>query len=245
LNAPLVIVTGAGGGIGKATCHRLARDGFIVCAVDRDADSTAAVTRELGGSHCHAALDVTDLAAQQQLVEQLAAEHDLAGMVHLAAVLRRKADLDDITEDDWDAQIDTNLKATFFLNRAVARVLIDQGHGGSIVNFASQGWWSGGFGGSVVYAASKGGVVSMTRGLARTLAPHGVRVNVVAPGFVDTSMMRGGMSAEDLEESIEQVPLGRLATPEEIADTAAFLVGNDSRYMTGATLNVSGGQLMY
>ncbi len=85
----------------------------------------------------------------------------------------------------------------------------------------------------------------MSRGLARSLAPYGIRVNTVAPGFVDTAMMRGGLTDEQLQSSIDQVPLGRLASPEEVADTVSFLVGPDSRYVTGATLNVTGGQLMY
>jgi NAD(P)-dependent dehydrogenase (short-subunit alcohol dehydrogenase family) len=142
-------------------------------------------------------------------------------------------------------QLDTNLKAAFFLNRAVGSRLAEQGCGGSIVNLASQGWWTGGLGGSVVYAASKGGIVSMTRGLARTLATDNVRVNTVAPGFVDTSMMRSGLSAGQLAESVSQVPIGRLADPVEIAAAILFLLGPGSSYITGATLNVSGGQLMY
>jgi NAD(P)-dependent dehydrogenase (short-subunit alcohol dehydrogenase family) len=113
------------------------------------------------------------------------------------------------------------------------------------VNFTSQGWWTGGFGGSVVYAASKGGIVSMSRGLARTLAPHRIRVNTIAPGFVDTPMMCSDMTEAELQACVDQVPLGRMAEPDEVADIASFLIGSDSRYMTGATLNVTGGQLMY
>lgn len=247
MDGKTVIVTGAAGGIGAATCHRLARDGALVWAVDReDSVVQSLVAGLVGDGHRGSALDLTDLAAQTRFVHDVAASGGLVvGLVHLAAVLRRRASIDEVTEDDWDAQIDTNLKATFFLDRAVAQLLIRQGVGGSIVNFTSQGWWTGGFGGSVVYAASKGGIVSMSRGLARTLAPHQIRVNTVAPGFVDTAMMRGGLTDEQLQSSIDQVPLGRMAQPEEVADTVSFLVGTDSRYVTGATLNVTGGQLMY
>lgn len=242
-----VVVTGATGGIGAAVCHRLARDGFRVVAVDREQAALDLLVGKLAGSgHLARSLDLTDLAAHGHLLGELeAGSWRLAGLVHLAAVLRRRTSIYEVTEEDWDAQIDTNLKVTFFLNRAVAQLLTRQAAGGSIVNFTSQGWWTGGFGGSVVYAASKGGIVSMSRGLARTLAPQGIRVNTVAPGFVDTPMMRSGLTDAQLQASVEQVPWGRMAEPEEVADTVAFLIGRDSRYMTGATLNVTGGQLMY
>lgn len=242
-----VIVTGAAGGIGAATCRRLAADGLQVWAVDRDEAGVQATAASLAGAgHRATALDICSLPSLTGLTaEMTAAGIKLRGMVHLAAVLRRRDSIFDITEEDWDFQIDVNLKGTFFLNQAVARFLIEQGTGGSIVNFTSQGWWSGGFGGSVVYAASKGGIVSMSRGLARSLAPHGIRVNTIAPGFVDTDMMRSGLSEDQLAANVAQVPLGRLASPEEVADAAVFLVNPDSRYMTGATLNVTGGQLMY
>lgn len=242
-----VLVTGATGGIGRAVCARLAADGLAIAAVDLAAGPLTGLVGELGGDqHRSFPLDLSDIGSHADLVASLEElGRPLAGMVHLAAVLRRRASIDDITEEDWDVQIDTNLKATFFLDRAVAAMLVRQGLGGAIVNFTSQGWWTGGFGGSVVYAASKGGIVSMSRGLARTLAPHGIRVNTVAPGFVDTTMMRGGLTPEQLQASIDQVPLGRMAEPAEVADTVSFLMSKDSRYVTGATLNVTGGQLMY
>jgi NAD(P)-dependent dehydrogenase (short-subunit alcohol dehydrogenase family) len=150
-----------------------------------------------------------------------------------------------VSEEEWDAQLNVNLKATFFLNRAVARLLVAQKAGGAIVNFTSQAWWTGGFGGNIVYAASKGGVVSMSRNLARTLAPDGIRVNTIAPGFVETEMMLAGLGQDEVESFRKMVPLGRMATPAEIAGAVSFLLGTDSAYITGATLNVTGGQLMY
>jgi NAD(P)-dependent dehydrogenase (short-subunit alcohol dehydrogenase family) len=242
-----VVVTGATGGIGAAVCRRLARDGLQVVAVDRDAEPLERLVGDLtGAGHLARPVDLTDLAAHGELMREVEASgRRLVGLVYLAAVLRRRNSIFEVTEEDWDAQIDTNLKATFFFNRSIAELLTRQASGGSIVNFTSQGWWTGGFGGSVVYAASKGGIVSMSRGLARTLAPHAIRVNTVAPGFVDTPMMRSGLTDAQLQASVEQVPWGRMAEPEEVADTVSFLIGNDSRYMTGATLNVTGGQLMY
>jgi len=127
----------------------------------------------------------------------------------------------------------------------VVQVFRAQGGGGRIINFASQGWWTGGFGGSVVYNASKGAVVSMSRGLARSLAPEGITVNTVAPGAVDTPMMRSGMTDEGLADFVRMIPLGRMAEPSELAGAVLFLASEASRYVTGATINVSGGQLMY
>ena len=120
-------------------------------------------------------------------------------LAHCAAVLRRRFTIDEVTEEDWDFQIGVNLKATFFLNRTAATHLKEQGRGGRIVNFSSQGWWTGGFGGSVVYSASKGGVTSMSRGLARTYAKDGITVNVVSPGGVDTQMMTANQTEEQLQ----------------------------------------------
>lgn len=242
-----VLVTGATGGIGAAVCQRLATDGRQVWAIDLDKGALDGLITSLPGTgHRGTAANLRDLASHDEVMHEVEASGvDLLGLIHLAAVLRRRSSIEEVTEDDWDFQVDINLKATFFLNRAVARFLIRQGKGGSIVNFTSQGWWSGGFGGSVVYAATKGGIVSMSRGLARTMAPHQIRVNTIAPGFVDTSMMRGGLTEEQLAENVAQVPLGRLAAPDEIADAAVFLAGSDARYITGATLNITGGQLMY
>ncbi|HTW20938.1 MAG TPA: SDR family NAD(P)-dependent oxidoreductase [Mycobacteriales bacterium] len=244
---PSVIVTGAARGIGAATARRLADDGAAVIAVDRDADPLDAVVGALpGDGHRAWATDLRDLAGHDALVEAaLSAADRFLGLAHLAAVLRRRATVEEVSEEDWDLQIDVNLKATFFLNRAVATALVRQGQGGSIVNFTSQAWNTGGFGGAVVYATTKGGVVSMSRGLARTFAPHGVRVNTVAPGFVETEMMLGGLSEQQIEDFRQMVPLGRMAAVEELASTVSFLMGDDARYVTGATLNVTGGQLMY
>jgi NAD(P)-dependent dehydrogenase (short-subunit alcohol dehydrogenase family) len=197
------------------------------------------------GRHSAVAADIADLSGHDALVSRAqAAAGSLDVLAHVAAVIRR-SDLEEVTEEDWELQEAVNLRATFFLNRAVARVMRAQGRGGRIVNFASQGWWTGGFGGSVVYAATKGGVVSMTRGLARTYGPDGIRVNCVAPGAVDTPMLRDGMSEEALESFRAQIPLGRFAAPEELAGAVVFLASDHASYITGATLNVSGGQLMY
>jgi NAD(P)-dependent dehydrogenase (short-subunit alcohol dehydrogenase family) len=241
-------VTGAAGGIGREIAIQLAQAGARVAVVDLDQSACEAVVAATDEPSRHLAIgaDLRDLASHDAL---LGRARDAFGrldvLVCAAAVLRRRNTIDEITEEDWDAQFDINLKAVFFLNRAAARIFREAGRGGRIVNFSSQGWWSGGFGGSVVYSASKGGIVSMTRGLARTLAPDGITVNHVAPGAADTAMMRSGMTDEGLAKFVEMIPMGRMAEPGEVASTVVFLASDLAGYVTGATMNVSGGQLMY
>lgn len=243
-----VIVTGAGGGIGRAVVEGFASVGSRVLAVDLDQERVDDVVAGLAEPDRHVALgiDLTPLANHQKVLDTaLDAFRRVDVLTHLAAVLRRRHTIHDITEEDWDLQIDTNLKAAFFLNRTIAQQMQAQGDGGRIINFSSQGWWSGGFGGSVVYCASKGGMVSMSRGLARSLAPDGITVNTVAPGAVDTPMLRSGLTEEQLAEQVKPIPMGRMAQAEEMVSTVLYLASDQSRYVTGATINTSGGWLMY
>jgi NAD(P)-dependent dehydrogenase (short-subunit alcohol dehydrogenase family) len=240
-----VLVTGGAGGIGREVARAFASAGARVAVVDLDAERCQAVAAELDQPEQHRwfAADLADISAHEQLVADVERELGrLDVLAHLAAVLRRRATIEDVTEEDWDTQIDTNLKATFFLDRTVAAAFRRQGRGGRIINFTSQGWWTGGFGGSVVYAASKGGIVSLSRGMARSWAADGITVNTVAPGAADTEMMR---SQPNLEQFVSMIPLGRMAEPDEISGIVLFLASDHARYITGATVNVSGGQIMY
>jgi NAD(P)-dependent dehydrogenase (short-subunit alcohol dehydrogenase family) len=243
-----VVVTGGAGGIGREVAAAFASAGARVAVVDIDQASVEQVVAGLDSPERHLALsaDLADLSAQEALLRTVVDNFGRFDVLaHLAAVLRRRGSIDEVTEEDWDIQIDVNLKATFFLNRWAARMFREQGGGGRIINFTSQGWWTGGFGGSVVYSASKGGIVSMSRGLARTLAPDGITVNTVSPGAADTTMMRGGSSDEDLADFVRMIPLGRMAYPSELAGIVIFLASDHASFITGATVNVSGGQLMY
>lgn len=242
-----VICTGAAGGIGAAVARAFASVGARVMAVDLDQAAVDAVVADLEGEgHVAVGLDLSDLARHEELVTRAREElGSVRALAHMAAVLRRRSNVDEVTEEDWDVQLDVNLKASFFLMRAVARSMRDAGEGGRIIAFSSQGWWTGGFGGSVVYCASKGGIVSMCRGLARTYGPHGITVNTVAPGQVETPMLLTDLDPKVLESMRAQTPLGRIAAPEEMAGIVVFLASDHASYITGATLNLTGGFLMY
>lgn len=246
LEGNCVVVTGAAGGIGAPIARGFAEAGARVLLVDRPGAPLQELLASLSGSgHEVMEADLAAIARHHEIFERAESIAPFVAIVHCAAVLRRRASVAEVTEEDWDLQIDVNLKSTFFLNRAARDAFKAAGRAGSIVNFSSQGWWSGGFGGSVVYAASKGGVVSMTKGLARSFAPDNVRVNALSPGGVDTAMMWGGQSKEAMDKFIEMIPMGRLAAPEEMVGGAIFLASKASSYITGTVMNISGGQLMY
>ena len=242
-----VIVTGAAGGIGRAVAEAFATTGAKVMAVDLEAAAVDDVVAGLEGSgHVGQSADLRDLTGHAGLIARAQRElGDFYVLANLAAVLRRRGSASEVTEDDWDYQHDVNLKSAFFLGRAAADALVETGAGGRIVLFTSQAWWTGGYGGSVVYASTKGGVTSMCRGLARTYGPHGITVNAVSPGQATTSMLMTDLDPAVYESMKAATPLGYVAEPEEIAGPVVFLASDHARYITGATINVSGGFLMY
>jgi NAD(P)-dependent dehydrogenase (short-subunit alcohol dehydrogenase family) len=242
-----VVVTGATGGIGREVAKALASAGAKLMVVDLDASTCEELVEQLEGTgHHYRAVDLSQVGAHDELIASAQrCLGEVYGLVHLAAVLRRQPQVADVSENDWDFQVDTNLKATFFLCRAAAEAMVHQGGGGRLVTFTSQGWWTGGFGGSIVYNTTKGGIVTMTRGLARTHGKHNITVNAIAPGQVRTSMLLTDLDPRTLEAMTEATPLGRIAEPGEIAGLAVFLASRHAGFITGATINVTGGFLMY
>jgi NAD(P)-dependent dehydrogenase (short-subunit alcohol dehydrogenase family) len=240
LRGSRVLVTGAAGGIGAAVVAAFVEAGADVVAADV-ADRPAP-----DGARASLTTDLRDPATCAATVTS--AVGLLGGLdvvAHLAGVMRRRADLADVTEEDWDVQHDVNLKSSFFLLRAAAEHMTRQGSGGRLVAAASQGWWSGGYGGSAVYAATKGGLVSLCRGMARTYGPAGITVNTIAPGAIDTPMLTTDLSPGALDSVVAATPLGRIGTPGEVASAVLFLASARASFITAATLNVSGGWLAY
>lgn len=246
LQSRSVVVTGASGGIGAPIVESLVASGARVTAVDLGGDRLSQTLGHLDpAAVTMIAADLRDHTSHAEIIASAETLGPLFGLVNCAAVLRRRSDVRDVTEEDWDFQHDVNLKAAFFLCRAAAETMRAAGTPGRIVTFSSQGWWTGGFGGSVAYAATKGGIVSMTRGLARTYGPAGITINSVAPGQARTEMLLTDLDQAVLDRMTEQTPLGRVAEPEEVAGVVLFLLSDHASFITGSTLNVSGGLLMY
>mgnify|MGYP001451904919 CR=1 FL=1 len=236
------VVTGAAGGIGAAVAQHLTNRGATVCVVDK----SERLSEHWSGSGVIAVADDLSQTSSARRVIEASAEAmggvDL--LVHAAGVLKRTPFLE-VEEQDWELHMRTNLRSTFFLFQQCARIMIAQGTGGRIVAVASDAWWTGGHDGSLAYAASKGGVVTLVRGIARELAAERITVNAVAPGLVDTQMLRGQLSPQQLARQSASIPLGRLAEPGEVADVVGFILSDASEYMTGTVFNVSGGLLTY
>ena len=241
--AQVALVTGASRGIGRAIALTLAGQGFKVVGTATSAAGAEGISQALASfDDCRGAcLDVNDQAAAQALVEAIHKEHGaLHVLVNNAGITRDQLAMR-MKDEDWDAVLDTNLGAVFRLCRAAMRGMMKQRYG-RIVNITSVVGASGNAG-QANYAAAKAGVAGMTRALARELGSRNITVNCVAPGFIATDMT-GTLSEEHKTALLQQVPLGRLGTPEEIAHAVAFLASPLAGYITGAELHVNGGMYM-
>ena len=250
LESMSVAVTGAQQGIGAAIARAAAREGAQVVVNWLDDEASARAVAEdveaAGGRAELVAGSVTDPEAVRRIVEaglDLGGPRGLGGFVNNAGIFPRVPFLE-LTDDDWDAVHDVNLKGTFRCSQAAARAMIEAGNGGSIVNLASVAAFRCSPNG-VHYAASKAGVIGVTRATALDLAPHRIRVNAIAPGTVDTAQPRYGMSEEELVALGPTLPLGRIGTPDDVASLAVFLLSGESAHITGQTLHVNGGQFLY
>jgi len=179
----------------------------------RSGDRGPARTLADPGAHIAVACDLCAVAEMESMFDDVRSFFGgLDVLVHVAGVLAR-TQVEDVTEEIWDWHLDNNLKATFFVDRAAARLMREGRKGGRIINFASDAWWTGGLHAATAYAASKGGVVSVSRGLAKAFARDGITVNCVAPGTVDSRMLRSGLSEEQIAHLADVIPLGVSRSP--------------------------------
>jgi 3-oxoacyl-[acyl-carrier protein] reductase len=239
----IALVTGASRGIGAAIAQELAARGYRVigtATTEAGAEKISAALAAHAGCR-GAALDVNDAAAAEALIESIVKEHGaLHVLVNNAGITRDQLAMR-MKDDDWDAVLDTNLKAVFRMSRAVMRPMMKQRQG-RIINITSVVGASGNPG-QANYAAAKAGVAGMTRALARELGSRNITVNCVAPGFIDTDMTRALPEAAR-DALLGNIALGRLGRPEEIAGAVAFLASPAAAYVTGTTLHVNGGMYM-
>ena len=239
-----VLVTGAQRGIGRAIALRFAEAGADVALNFLDdkeaAESAAAQIAALGRRATTIGADISRPEEARRLVAD--AERALGPidvLVNNAGIFPRAPFLE-LTEDTWDAVLDTTLKATFVCAQEAARRMVAMGRPGTIINLSSGAPYRGSMR-ATAYMASKLGIVGLTRGMARELAPHGIRVNAVAPGITNTAMPRLGNTEEALAALGRSNPTGRLAEPEDIADVVVFLATDDARHVVGQLIHVNGG----
>jgi 3-oxoacyl-[acyl-carrier protein] reductase len=239
----LALVTGSSRGIGASIALELAHRGFKVVGTATTEDGAANINRALVAfPGCSGkVLNVNDLAAVESLVDALVKEHGgLQVLVNNAGITRDNLAMR-MKDDDWDAVLDTNLKAVFRVSRAVMRTMMKQRYG-RIINITSVVGASGNPG-QANYAAAKAGVAGMTRALARELGSRNITVNCVAPGFIETDMTAGLNEAQQ-KALLAQIPLGHLGKPADVAHAVAFLASPQAGYVTGQELHVNGGMYM-
>jgi NAD(P)-dependent dehydrogenase (short-subunit alcohol dehydrogenase family) len=247
------LVTGGANGIGFAICQELAANGVRVAVADLDAAAAEVAAAALVPAGFALAIDVRRRDSVQAAFDAVVARFGALDLLVANAGVSTMNRAVDLTDEEWDHNFAVNTRGVFLANQVAARYFLREGRTGAICNTASL---AAKVGAPLLahYSASKFAVVGWTQALARELAPHGVRVNAVCPGFVKTSMQERevawearlrGMTAEDvLREYVAQTPLGRLELPEDVAGVVAFLLSDAARFMTGQAVNVTGGVYM-
>lgn len=248
LRGATVLVTGAGSGIGAATALRAAASGALSVAVDVRPDRLEALARsaeELGLEVRTQVADVTDRASVDRAIEAVVESCGTPTGVVASAGTTTEVPFLELSLDEWAAIVDLNLTGTFVVAQRIARRMVERDTGGSIVTVSSSQGQTGRARGAH-YAASKAGVIGLTKSMALELATHHIRVNCVAPGPVDTPLLRRILDRAPggAEASLSRVPLGRFGEADEVAAAICFLLSDDAGWITGHTLHVNGGLLM-
>lgn len=244
LKGKVALVTGGGRDIGRYTSLKLAEAGASVCINYFDADELAHETLDMilaaGGKAILAQGDMTKAAEVKNVVDQCIHSFgsEINILVNVAGGLMGRKTMEEIDEEFWDIVMDVNLKTVFLVTK---EVLPKMPFGGSIVNFASQAARDGGGPGSIAYSTAKGGVLTMTRGLAKELGPKGIRVNAISPGMINTTFHNTFTKQEVREKVAAATPLRREGSPSEVADLVLYLASDLSSFITGASMEINGG----
>jgi 2-hydroxycyclohexanecarboxyl-CoA dehydrogenase len=244
----VAVVTGGGSGIGEATCRHLAEQGHRVAVLDLEGESAERVAKDLRADGAEALglrTDVTDRAAVDAAFAQVRRELGPTQILVTSAGLCVFTPFEDISLEEWNRVFDVNLTGTFHCCQAALPDMV-AAHWGRIVTIASSSAQRG-TPMAMHYAAAKGGVMVLTKSLARAYAPHGITVNTVPPSAIETPMQHQAQAAGDMPPNdvlIEAVPLGRLGTPDDIGAAVAYLTSEEAGFVTGQALNVNGGQVL-
>jgi len=242
LEGEVAIVTGGGRGLGEAICLTLAREGAHVAVSDinmADAERVANAIKQMGRKAVAIKVDVSQ---EKEIKAMVARTIEAWGTIDILvnnAGICYQGTVAEMSEEAWDKVLDVNLKGTFLCSREVMPTL-KQKRAGKIINMGSLAGKVGGIVVGANYSASKAGVICLTKSLAKELAPFGINVNCIAPGVIDTEMTQ----PFPREEMIKSIPLRKLGEPQDVADAVLFLASQESKYITGETLNVNGGILM-
>lgn len=245
LKEKIAVVTGASRGIGKAVALAMAENGAtVIVNYNGSADRAEAVCAEIeanGGKAAVYQCDVSDYAACEQFIQDVIKEYGRIDILVNNAGITRDGLLMKMSEEDFDAVVDTNLKGAFNCIRHSARQMLKQ-RGGRIINLSSVSGVAGNAG-QANYSASKAGVIGLTKAVAKELASRHITVNAIAPGFIQTEMT-DVLSDAVKEEAVKQIPLGAFGKPEDIANAAVFLASDRASYITGQVIQVDGGMVM-
>ena len=247
-NGKVALVTGASSGIGRATAESLAANrARVAINFHRNKEGAEAARAQIidaGGSAIVVQADVTKASEVQSLVEQTVAElGPIDILVNNAGSLIERLRILELSEELWDEVIDLNLKSAFLCCKAVAASMMER-KTGAIVNISSIAGRTGGALGSIHYSTAKGGLITFTKGLAKELAPFGVRVNAVSPGVIDTAYHEQFSSPEMMKGYVAAIPQGRVGTPEEVAEVICFLASGGASFLAGETIEINGGMFM-
>lgn len=240
MNTKIAIVTGGNSGLGFATAKKLCDNGIKTFIIGRTKDKTEEACTDIGPNAIPVIFDLNDLAGIPNMISEIAKEGNIDILVNNAGINCKK-EFTEVTDDEFESIIHTNIKSVFTVSREVVKVMHNHG-GGSIINISSMASQYG-IPKVIAYSASKGAIEAMTRAMAVELAPMGIRVNCVAPGFIKTKMSAKALDndPERKNKVLSRTPMGILGEPSDIADAVYYFATSESKFVTGTILPVDGG----